>query len=254
MLKFKTLWNYLWTMNTCSVPQFCPTLCDPMDCSPPGTSVPGISQARKLEWVAISCSGDLPDPEIEPTSAAFSCIDSWILFHGATREAPVNYIVVVVQSPSHVWLFAAPWTAAGQASLSFDISWSLLKHLSTELVIPSNHLILCCPVLLLPSIFPSIRVCSSESGLHIKSIGTSASTSFLPMNIQGWFPLGLTGLISLQSKEFSRVFSITTILKHQFFDTQLSLWSSFHIRTWLLEKPWLWLYGPLLGQTDIYAF
>ena len=89
-------------MSTCSVPQFCPTLCDPMDTSPPGTSVPGISQARKLEWVAISCSGDLPDPEIEPTSAAFSCIDSWILFHGATREAPVNYIVVVVQSPSHV--------------------------------------------------------------------------------------------------------------------------------------------------------
>ena len=82
---------------------------------------------------------------------------------------------------------------------------------------PSNHLILCHTLLLLPSIFPSIRV-SSNNGLFAsrdQNIGASASTSVLPMNIQGLFPLGLTGLISLQSKRFSRVFS-TTIRKHQF--------------------------------------
>ena len=72
-----------------------------------------------------------------------------------------------------------------------------------------------------------------------QSIGASASASVLPMNIQGWFPLGLTGLISLQFKGLSRLFSNTTVQKHQFFDTQPSLWSNSHIHTWLLEKPYL---------------
>ena len=70
----------------------------------------------------------------------------------------------------------------------------------------------------------------------------------LPMNIQGWFPLGLTGLISLQSKGLSRVFSNTIVQKYQFFSTQLSLWSNSHIHTWLLEKPKLWLDGPLSAK------
>ena len=70
-----------------------------------------------------------------------------------------------------------------------------------------------------------------------QSIGVSASISVLPMNIQDWFPLGLTGLISLQSRGLSRVFSNTTVQKHQFFSTQLSLWSNSHIHIWLLEKP-----------------
>ena len=96
-----------------------------------------------------------------------------------------------------------------------------------------------CLVLLLPSIFPSISVFSSESAHHIRwpNIGASVSASVLPVNVQGWFPLGLTGLISLQSKEFSRVFSNTTVQEHQCFSTQLSLWSTCHIHTWLLEKP-----------------
>ena len=104
-------------------------------------------------------------------------------------------------SLSHVRLFATPWTAAHQASLSFTISRSLLKVMSIESPMPSNHLILCRP-LLLPSIFPSIRVLFNELALPIRwqNIGASASTSELPMHIQGWFPLGLTGLISLQSK------------------------------------------------------
>ena len=135
---------------------------------------------------------------------------------------------VVVQSLSHVWLFATPWTAAHQAFSSFTISWSLLRLTSTELVMLFNHLILCHPLLLLSSIFPSIRVflmsCLFTSGGQ--SIGVSASASVLPVNIQGWFPLGLTGLVSLQSKVPSRVFSSTTIWKHWFFGTQHPLWSS----------------------------
>ena len=104
-----------------------------------------------------------------------------------------------------------PWTAAFQASLSFTISLNLLKFMSIESVKPSNRLILSCLLLHLPSIFSSIRVFSSESvflsGDHI--IGASASALALLMIIQGWLPLGLTGLISLQSKGLSRVFSIT---------------------------------------------
>ena len=97
---------------------------------------------------------------------------------------------------------ATPWTAAHQASLSFTISRSLLKCMSIESVMPSNHLILCCPLLFLPSIFPSIRVFNSESTFHMggQSIGASALASVLTTNTQPWFPLGLTGLISLQSK------------------------------------------------------
>ena len=107
----------------------------------------------------------------------------------------------------------------------------LLKFMSTESVMPSNHLILCCP-LLLSSIFPGIRVFSKESALcGGRSIGASASASILPMNIQGWFPLGLTGLISLLSKGLSRVFSNTTARKYQLFGTQPSLWSNSHIHT-----------------------
>ena len=96
-----------------------------------------------------------------------------------------------VQSFSRVWLFATPWRAACQASLSTN-SWSLPKLMSIELVMPSNHLILCHFLLLPPSIFPSIRVFSSESVLHIRwpNMGVSASTSVLPVNIQDWFPLG----------------------------------------------------------------
>ena len=131
-----------------------------------------------------------------------------------------------VQSLSHVWLFVTPWTAAHQASLSITNSRSLLKFISIESVKPSNHLILCHPLLLLPSISPSIRVFSNESVLSIRwpNIGVSASTSVLPMNIQDWFPLGLTGWISLQSKGLSRVFSNTTVQKHQFFCAQISLY------------------------------
>ena len=95
--------------------------------------------------------------------------------------------------------------------------------MSIESVMPSNHLILCHPFLLLPSIFPSIRVFSSESVLYIRwpKYWSFTSAWVLPMNIQDWFPLGWTGWISLLSKGLSRVFSNTTVQKHQFFSTQL---------------------------------
>ena len=111
----------------------------------------------------------------------------------------------------------------------------LAQLMSIEFMMPSNHLILCHP-LLLNTIFPSIRVFPSESALHIRGQSIGASTSVLPMNIQDWFPLGLTGLISLQSKRLSRVFSSTTVQKQQFFGTQPSLWSNSHTHTWLPEN------------------
>ena len=119
-------------------------------------------------------------------------------------------------------------------------------HQVSDTIQPS---ILCRSLLLLPSIFPSISIFSSElSASGGQSTGASASASVLPMNIQDIFPLGLTGLISLQSKGLSRVFSNTTVQKHQFYGAQFSLQSNSHTHTWLLEKPKLWLDRPLLAK------
>ena len=112
--------------------------------------------------------------------------------------------------------FVTPWAAAHQASLSITNSWSLLKLMSIKSVMPSNHLILCCPVPLPPQSFPSsgsfpMSQFFTSGG---KSTGVSASASVLPMNIQNWFPLGWAGWISLQSKRLPRVF-YTTVQKHQ---------------------------------------
>ena len=144
-----------------------------------------------------------------------------------------------VQSLSRVWLFATPWIAARQASLSNTNSRSSPRLTSIELVMPSSHLILCRPLLLLPPIPPSIRVFSNESTLRWggQSTGVSALASFLPKKSQGWSPSEWTGWISLQSKGLSRVFSNTTVQKHQFFGTQPSSQSNSHIHTWPQEKP-----------------
>ena len=136
---------------------------------------------------------------------------------------------------------ATPWIADHQASLSITNSRSSLKLMSIESVMPSSHLILCCSLLLLPPIPPSIKVFSNKSTFHMRcqSIGVSASASknfFLPKNTQDWSPLEWTGWISLQSKGLSRVFSNTTVEKHQFFGVQLSSQSNSHIHKWLLEK------------------
>ena len=131
-------------------------------------------------------------------------------------------IFSLVQSLSCVRLFVTPWIAALQASLSITNSRSLLKLVSIESMMPSSHLILCHPLLLLPPIPPSIRVFSNESTLHMRwpKYWSSASASVLPMNNQDWSVLGWTGWISLQSKRISRVFSNTTVQKHQFFGAQ----------------------------------
>ena len=144
-----------------------------------------------------------------------------------------------VQSLSCVRFFATPWIAARQASLSITNSWSSLKLMSIESVMLSSHLILCHPLLLLPPIPPSIRVFSKESALHIRwpKYWSSASASVFPMNTQDWSPLEWPGWISLQSKGLSRVFSNTTVQKHQFFSTQPSSQSNSHIHTCPLEKP-----------------
>ena len=130
-----------------------------------------------------------------------------------------------VQSFSHVQLFVTLWIAAHQASLSITNSQSLLKLMSIELVMPSNHFILCCPLLLLPSVFPSIRVFSNESVLPIrwpKYWGFCFSVS--PANeYSGLICFRIHWLDLLQSKGLSSVFSNTTVQKHQFFSTQLSL-------------------------------
>ena len=143
-----------------------------------------------------------------------------------------NFVFVVLQSLSLVL-----WTVACQASLSFTISWSLLKLMSIESVMPSNHLVLCHPLLLF-SILLSIRVFSNNLALHIRSskYWSFTSVSVLPVNIQDWFPLELTGLISLHSKGLSRVFFNTTVQKHKFFSAQPSSWFNSHIHTWLLEN------------------
>ena len=141
---------------------------------------------------------------------------------------------VVVQSLSHVCLFAIPWTVT---PLSSTIPQSLLKFMSTESVMLLNHLILCSPFSSRPQAFPAsgsfpMSQLFASGG---QSIGASASPTAIPMNVQGRFALGLTGLISLQSKGLSGVFSSTTIRKHQFFSAQPSLgstlWSNSHIHT-----------------------
>ena len=154
---------------------------------------------------------------------------------------------VVPQSLSCVRFFAALWTVACQASLSITNFWSLLKLMSIDLVMPFNHFIFCRPLLLLPSVFPTIRAFSNELAFCIRWIKSWSFSISLSMNIQGWFLLGLTGLILL-FEGLSGVFSSTIVRKHQFFDAQPSLCSNSHNYTWLLEKPQLWPYRPLLAK------
>ena len=151
----------------------------------------------------------------------------------------IVFSLIVFQLLSRVRLFAIPWTAACQASLSFTISQSLLKLMSIESVIPSSQLILCCPLSSCPQSFPiswsfPVSWFVTSGGQKIQA---SASASVLTMNIQDWFPLGLTGVISFLSKGLPRVFSSTTVQKHLFFGAQSTFWSNSHVCTWLLEEP-----------------
>ena len=143
-----------------------------------------------------------------------------------------------VKSLSRVRLFAVPWIPARQASLSINNSQSSLKLMSIKSVMPSSHLILRRPLLLLPPIPPRIRVFSNESTLHMRwSKYWSFSFIISPSKEHPGLIFRMVGWISLQSKGLSRVFSNTTVQKHQFFDTQLSSQSNCHTHTWPQEKP-----------------
>ena len=165
-----------------------------------------------------------------------ACTYTYTLFFvSLTLHQWYHQFVAVFQLLNYVQLFASTWIA-WQPPLSSTISWSLVKFMSIESVMLSIHLILWCPFSLKLQCFPASGNFSMSQHFASggQSIGDSASASVLPVNIQGWFSLELTGLISLQSKELSRVFSSTTFQKHQFFSTQPCLWSKFHIHTWLL--------------------
>ena len=152
-------------------------------------------------WVEISCR--------------FDVWSTWNFsqWHSKLYKLPNNFqLVSSVQSLSRVQLFVTPWTAARQASFSITNSQNLLKLMSTELVMPSYHLIpfsSCLQSFPASGSFPMSQFFASGG----QSIGASASASVLPMNIQSWFPLGLTGLISSQSKGLLKVFSSTTVWK-----------------------------------------
>jgi len=136
-----------------------------MDCSPPGSTVHKILQERIVECIAIPCSRRSSQPR---DRTQVSCIAGGFFTVWTTREAFLSISVQSVQSLRHVWLFATPWTAAHQASLSITNSWSLLKLMSLESVMPSNHLIFCHPLLFSPLIHPSIRAFSNELVLRIR--------------------------------------------------------------------------------------
>ena len=158
----------------------------------------------------------------------------WLLF----RSCCLVGMVSSIQSLRYVWLFVTPWTAAFQASLSIISSWELAQtHIhwvgnaiqSSHPVIPFSSCLQSFPA---SGSFQMSQFFASDS----QSIESSASASVLPMNIQGWSPLGWTGWISLQSKGLSKVFSSTIVQTYQFFRAQLSFWFNTHIHTLLLEK------------------
>ena len=151
----------------CSDAQSCLTLWDPLNYSPPGPSVHRILLARILEWVTISFSRGSSWPRDQTLHLLKSSALQVYSLPLSHQGSPWSEDFVVVQSISYVRIFATPWTVARLAPLSFTISQSLLKLMSIESVMLSNHLILCCPLLLLPSIFPSIKVFSNKLTLSI---------------------------------------------------------------------------------------
>ena len=196
----------------------------------PGSSVHGIFQAR--------------EKKIDIIISIYHYIIYYINYHWYCYIYIYMYIHIYiyklssVQSLSCVWLFATPWIAARQASLSITNSWSSSRLTSIELVMPSSHLVLCCPLLLLPPVPPIIRVFSNESTLPMRwPKYWSFSFSIIPSKKSQDWSSEWTGWISLQSKGLSRIFSNTTVQKQQFFGAQPSSQSNSHIHVWPQEKP-----------------
>ena len=215
-----------------------------MDCSPPGSSIHGILQARILEWVAIFFFRASSWPLFYFLRRIAGETLKWLYIFWCNFHPEVKIRITVnqfssVQSLSPVWLFATPWIAARQASLSVTNSRSSLRSR------PSSQW---CHPAISSSVVPfssGPQSLSASESFPIsqlftwggQSIGVTALASFLPKKSQGWSPSEWTGWISLQSKALSRVFSNTTVQKHQFFGAQPSSQSNSHIHTWLLEKP-----------------
>ena len=183
---------------------------------------PSMEFSRQEYWSKLPCPppGDLPDPRMEPMSLTSPALAGRFF----TTEPWKLPQFCSVQSLSRVRLFATPWIAARQASLSITISRSSLRLTSIESVMPSSHLILCRPLLLLPPIPPSIKVFSNESTLLMRwPKYWSFSFSIIPSKeIPGLISFRMDWL-DLLAVQVSRVFSNTTVQKHQFFGTQLSL-------------------------------
>ena len=177
----------------------------------------------------------------------YEMIYHYYYFHFPQKMFEIEHLFITVQLLNQVQFFATPWTAALQASLSFIISWRCsnsypMSWWSHPTILSSVVPFSSCPQSFPASgSFPMIWPFASGG----QSTGASASALVLPVNIQDWFPLELTGLISLQYKGLSRVFSNTIVQKHQFSGTQPSLWSDSHIHTWLLEKVMSLLFNML---------
>ena len=198
------------------------TLCNRIDCSPPCSSVHWDSPGKNP---GVGCHALLQGifPAQGSNPGLLHC--KWILYHLRNQRSPFIHISSV-QSFSRVWPFVIAWTAAHQAPLSITNFQSSLKLMSIVSVMPSNHLILCRPLLLMPSIFPSIRVFSNESVLHIRwPKHWSFSFSISPSNEYSGlisFRMDWLDLLEVQGT-LKFVFSKTTVQKHQFFSAQLSL-------------------------------
>ena len=214
------------------------TLCHPMNCSLPGFTFHGIFQARILEWVAISYSRGSSQPRDLTQVSCFSCSGRWILYHWTTWE--VYHKLSSVQFSYSV--------------VSDSLRPHGLKHVRPPCPSPNPRVYLnssplnrwCHPTISSSVIHYSSRIQSFPASGSFQmnqffisggqSFGVSASAAVLPMNTQDWSPIGWTGWITLQSKWLSRVFSNTTVQKHQFFGAQRSSPPNSHIHTWLLEK------------------
>ena len=177
-------------------------------------------------------------------------IRMWVLTHEKERPQLASSIVILVQSLRRVWLFVILDCSTPGSSVLHSLPElaQIHVHWVGDAIQPSHLLLSPSPPAF--NLFQHQGLFQWVSSSHqvTKVIGASASALVLPMNIQDWFPLGLTGWISLQSKGLSRVLSNTTVQKHQFFSAQPSLWSSSHTHTWLLEITQLWLSTPLSAK------
>ena len=217
----------------CLVTQSCLTLFEPTDCSPPGSSIHGILQARILEWITVPSSRGSSQPRDWRHLSYVSCI-GWhhLRTPGPSGSLQSSCSVVSDSLRPHESQHARPPcpspTPRNHSDSRPSSKWC--HPAISASVIPFSS----CPQSLPASESFPISQLFTWGG---QSIGVSASASVLPMNTQDWSPLEWTGWISLQSKGLSRVFSNTTVQKHQFFGVQLSSQSNSHIHTWPQEKP-----------------